>query len=279
MSKILRISEAEQQAETPFRSTLEHATQIMHQEGCLILEKLFPRSLIDSLSAAFFERIAGHDEEYLIRSGVPVGERRYMYLQPLASPFDTPQLYANGLVLPILQNLLGTNCVISTCSIVMALSGAKAQRMHRDNELPFGTDPLSGQIPPLIINLAIPLIDLTPETGSTALHPGSHHKMRPSGSFDFEGVTPAYLRKGDAYLMDYRLVHAGTPNTSAQPRPIIYLIYARHWYIDAENHLDRGQDYLLVPDSTFLQATPAQAHLLSRARLRVAKTEKSPEKL
>jgi hypothetical protein len=275
----LRISEAEQQAESLFRASLERATQLMLEEGCLILENLFPRPWIDKLSAAFFERLQGHDEAQLIRSGVPVGDRRYMYLQPLSPPFDSPYYYANGLVLPILQNLLGHDCVINTSSVVMALPGAQAQKMHRDNELPFGANPLSGQIPPLAINLAIPLVDLSPETGATVLHPGSHRKIRPSGSFDFEGITPAYLRKGDAYLMDFRLVHAGTPNISMQLRPVIYLIYARHWYLDAENHLNRGQNYLDVPDTTLLQATPAQAHLLSRGRLRVCKTALTPEGL
>ncbi len=275
----LRVSESEQQAETLFRASIERATALMAEAGCLILENLFPRPWIDKLSAAFFARLQGHDEAQLIRSGVPVGDRRYMYLQPLSPPFDSPYYYANGLVLPILQNLLGSDCVINTSSVVMALPGAGAQKMHRDNELPFGANPLSGQIPPLAINLAIPLVDLSPETGATALHPGSHRKIRPSGSFDFEGITPAYLRKGDAYLMDFRLVHAGTPNTSMQLRPVIYLIYARHWYLDAENHLNRGQNYLDVPDTTLLQATPAQAHLLSRGRLRVGKTALTPERL
>lgn len=275
----LRISEAEQQAESLFRSTLERATEQMLAEGCLILENLFSRAWIDTLSAAFFERIQGHDEAQLMRSGVPVGDRRYMYLQPLSPPFDSPHYYANSLVMPILQNLLGQDCVLNTSSVVMALPGAGAQKMHRDNELPFGPTPLSGQIPPLAINLAIPLVDLSPETGATALHPGSHRKTRPSGSFEFEGIAPAYLRKGDAYLMDFRLVHAGTPNLSERLRPVIYLIYTRHWYLDAENHLNRGQHYLLVPDHTWLQASPAQAHLLSRGRLRVEKNQKSPEEL
>ncbi|PIQ29049.1 hypothetical protein COW36_18360 [bacterium (Candidatus Blackallbacteria) CG17_big_fil_post_rev_8_21_14_2_50_48_46] len=268
MSAPIRFSDSEQQAGAPFRAHTEQMVNAMNTCGCVVLENFLPRGFVDKLANAFFERIAGWDETTLIQKGKPVGERRFMYLQPLAGPFAEPRLYANALVLPALQALLGEHCVISTLSIVMALPGAGAQRMHRDNALPFGEDPLSGQVPPLAINLAIPLVDLNETTGATAQHLGSHRKIRPSSTFGFEDAPVAYLRKGDAYLMDYRLVHAGTPNRGTLPRPIIYLIYARHWYLDAENHLDQKQNYLLVPDSTLQKATPEQAHLLSRARLR-----------
>ena len=263
----VRFSEPEHQARTAFRAHREQIVAAVRRDGFVILENFLSRRLVEALAVACQQRMAGWPDP--ASAGVPVGDRRRMYLQALESPYDDPRIYANSLILPALADLLGPNCVISTHSLVVALPGAAAQQMHRDNALPFDTDPASGVIPPLALNLAIPLLDLDATTGTTAVHVGSHHKLRPTSTFGFENAEQAWLRKGDAYLMDYRLVHAGLPNMGVLPRPMIYLIYARHWYLDAENHLDQGQDYLHVPEALWRRLTPEQSRLLSRARLRV----------
>lgn len=262
----IRFTEAEIQADAAFRGHTDQIVQAMYDCGCVVLENFLPRNMVQQLATAFDSRI---QQQASPSERVAVGPGRYMYLQPLEPPFADPRIYASGLLLPALRQLLGEDCVVSSYTVVVAYPGAEAQRMHRDNALPFGEDRLSGLIPPLILNLAIPLVDLNKQTGATAQHVGSHRKTRPTSTFGFEEACIAYLRMGDAYLMDYRLVHAGTPNRSPLPRPIIYLGYCRHWYLDAENHLDQGKNYVLVPDLLWPHLNAEQAHLLSRGRLRV----------
>jgi ectoine hydroxylase-related dioxygenase (phytanoyl-CoA dioxygenase family) len=83
----------------------------------------------------------------------------------------------------------------------------------------------------------VPLIDLDRDTvGTTAVWPGTHRTTQRHDSCTYETAVFPGPRAGSVYLMDYRLLHAGTANRSEGPRPILYLIYARPWFTDAENY-------------------------------------------
>ena len=47
------------------------------------------------------------------------------------------------------------------------------------------------------------------------------------------------LRRGDCIVLDYRTLHAGLPNRSNRARPIVYMVYARPWFFDHANHVNR----------------------------------------
>ena len=55
----------------------------------------------------------------------------------------------------------------------------------------------------------------------------------------FEVEREVSLEPGGAYLMDYRLCHGGTKNTGQIPRPILYIVYSKPWFRDAENFKKR----------------------------------------
>jgi hypothetical protein len=72
-------------------------------------------------------------------------------------------------------------------------------------------------------------------------------------------------KMGDCYFMDFRLRHAGTPNISDKPRPILYLVYSRRWFQDRKNFdmqsplLITGDEYERIPEEhkhLFLNAQP-----------------------
>ena len=114
---------------------------------------------------------------------------------------------------PILDEVFGTSgdgapCETPGAGCVLSIPGARAQSEHRDG-------------PDLLINAFVPLIDLTQENGPTALVPRSHLRRGQEG----RRVAPL-LRKGQLLLYDYRLVHAGMPNSSDSTRPIGYVTYA-----------------------------------------------------
>ena len=54
-----------------------------------------------------------------------------------------------------------------------------------------------------------------------------------SGSF--HGSVAPKPKLGDAFLMDFRLIHAGTPNVSDIARPILYIVYSRPWFREDMN--------------------------------------------
>lgn len=61
--------------------------------------------------------------------------------------------------------------------------------------------------------------------------PGTHH------DFDKEGVTHKILTcdAGQAILFDYRTKHRGLSNRSGDERPLLYITYARPFWLDIYN--------------------------------------------
>jgi ectoine hydroxylase-related dioxygenase (phytanoyl-CoA dioxygenase family) len=117
-----------------------------------------------------------------------------------------------------------------------------------------------------VLTLGVPLVDLTPETGTTAMYPGTHRAlMRPDEVAPDDAAHPL-IPLGGAYLMDYRLIHGGTPNASPRARPLLYLVYARPWWLDVTNYLTDNLPALVVDDETLARVPPALGHLLARAR-------------
>lgn len=113
----------------------------------------------------------------------------------------------------------------------------------------------SGSVdPPFAITAVVPLIDLTPETGTTEIFPGSHRAElgddgKPLGLSDSERP---FLQAGGCFLMDYRLWHRGMPNISDRVRPVLYIVYARHWFTDMLNFRSHSRINLRLEDARAL---------------------------
>lgn len=205
--------------------------QQLVERGFITLDHVFAVDAIDALLAEYrrqFPDIEREPDQY------PVGERRIQVTMKMAGPFLSPSLYANPLVLEIVQAVLGPDLLIDNFSLVCALPGAPEQHEHADHPDLFPGEPfIRAVVQPYAINVAIPLVDLTPETGTTNLFAGSHRR-----DIDPDDCEAPYLKRGSCYLADYRLSHFGTENRSADERPIVYLAYARSWFIDRSNYGD-----------------------------------------
>jgi len=80
------------------------------------------------------------------------------------------------------------------------------------------------------VNVFVPLIDLHSGSGPTEYVPGSH--------FDFELKARSKIPKvkaGHALVFDYRLKHRGLANTGSEERPLLYLTYAKPFWLDVYN--------------------------------------------
>jgi ectoine hydroxylase-related dioxygenase (phytanoyl-CoA dioxygenase family) len=200
----------------------------MDRDGYAILRGAYPPALIATLHDAYVEMT--HARRDL---GMPVGESRLMLPVPIAPPFCDQPVIANAQVLPLLEALLSSELVVASYGSVVALPGAPAQHVHKDHEFLFPL-PLGAELPCHAVTLVVPLVRLDESTGTTALYPGSH---RTAGSQGIELERP-WLERGDCFLMDYRLSHGGTPNPGKVARPLLYIVYARPWFVDTVNFRD-----------------------------------------
>ncbi len=252
----------------PSQSTLHDCVDLFNQEGYLVLSNALPRAWVESLSAAYFEAFGAMDVLALNDYGYTVGHHRMLHPLPLEGLFKRAFFYAHPLFYTILLALLGPKMILNNCSVVVSFPGAKAQLPHRDSIFLFGWTPASVEAPAYGITLGIPLVDLSESTGTTRLYEGSHRELARLADYaDKPGSKYPACRMGDIYMMDLRLVHAGTPNQSQAKRPIIYLTYTRNWYFDIDNTLTQHVPSVVMYDADLQAAPEAYQYLLSYANI------------
>lgn len=232
------------------------AADALIKQGCVRFEHLFDPALIDALRSEY-QRQFPDLEANPPADGMAVGARRLQLAVQLTGPFLSPDFYANPALLTFAAAALGENFLIDSVAVVTALPGAAPQHLHKDHDDLFQEVPLARSlVGPYAITVAIPLIDLTPATGTTKLFLGSHRGQLDEDAFDLP-----YGPRGDCYAMDYRLWHRGTDNDSAAERPIIYLVYARPWFIDIINYANNRRINFAAAD---LAAIPVEHRPLFR---------------
>jgi ectoine hydroxylase-related dioxygenase (phytanoyl-CoA dioxygenase family) len=226
----------------PADELVTEAADAFRAAGCLVVHDVLDVDLVESLRHAFLARNRRYLSERNHHDALKVGGRRYMVTVRLRPPFSDPRVYANPLVMRIVAQLLGDVRLFAFGGVV-ALPGAPEQHLHADNEGLFDDPKLDSRLPPYAVSALIPLIDVDGAvTGTTQVWPGTHLTAGlPLGE---RGFVDPVLPRGSVLLMDYRLVHRGTPNPSATVRPILYNVYARPWFRDPTNY--RQQAPLLI---------------------------------
>jgi ectoine hydroxylase-related dioxygenase (phytanoyl-CoA dioxygenase family) len=214
---------------------LEEAYEKYRENGYLVLKNVYEPAYVQKLSDAFFKRYQRYFVDKNHDDALKVGDKRFMINLLMEEPYDDPHLYANALVLPILQYLLGQSAIMSGLGAVVALPGAKMQHPHRDHPPLFEDFALDAMTPSFAVTVAIPLIDLDPETvGTTRIYRGSMAEPdRNSSTLPYD---EPYLPVGSVMLFDNKVVHAGTPNRGDRPRPMMYNLYSRAWFRDSQNY-------------------------------------------
>ncbi len=227
-------------------STAGDVQQIFCDQGAVWLERVFSRRLIRQLSKIYFRKYASLAQSELESRYACVGDRRYMITTQIKGKFNQPDLYAHARLMPIFENLLGRHFVISSFGSVVAFPGADAQSVHFDYPPLYEDAATCAALPPHAITLVIPLVKLDSQKGGTALWLGSHRdpdareklqSLAESGSMKGSQFPDAAI--GDAYLMDFRMIHAGLPNRSEVARPILYIVYSRPWFNESLNFAEQ----------------------------------------
>lgn len=221
----------------PDASVTSEAREALFGSGLVILRQAVDAHALAMAREAIVEGLCGLDAEEARRQGVRVGAGRYMVTLSLEPPFDRPEIFASPPLLAVARATLGVDVTINSLTAVIALPGAEAQRPHVDHAMLFPSDESASMAaPPYALTAIIPLLDLDDSTGSTEVWPRGPLMATPDlWTKKLAGSTVLPLGLGDAALMDYRVCHGGTPNPGLVPRPILYIVYSRPWFRDAEN--------------------------------------------
>ena len=232
-------------------------------QGCLVVDRLFDPHLIAEAHAEYRRQYPVLDLANLPLH-MNVGERRVSLPLQIKGALLDPNFYAHPLLKAILSSIMPTPFVIDNVSCVNALPGAGEQKLHRDVPLMFAEKgAFAAGLPAYAVTVAIPLVDLDEETGTTKLFPGSMGALA-----DMAGEVPElgeelcpFVKRGGCFLVDYRLWHRGMANRSDRDRPIVYIVYAREWFTDVNNFKKHAR---LAIDAADAKAIPAEHRPLFR---------------
>ena len=230
------------------------------KQGYLAIDRLFDPLLIDAIRDEYQAQLGGFDPKHL-PPHLAVGDLRVQVPIELKGPLLDPMLSAHPLLLQMVEAIVGKDPLIDSLTCVTAFPGASEQKLHRDHPALFPAE--ENPEPCFALSVAVPLVDLTPETGSTLVFPGTHRMRDGPNANDRPGKSEtSFLARGGCYFMDYRLWHQGAANRSDTPRPVLYIIYTRSWFTDLVNF--RKHERLKLAKDDLMAMPPSQRALFRR---------------
>ncbi|MBT5571097.1 MAG: phytanoyl-CoA dioxygenase [Alphaproteobacteria bacterium] len=238
------------------------ATERFNAAGVMIFEQVFTPDHVAKLNADYSARYDAYHRDIAHADALLVGDRRNMISIAVSGPVNDPVVYANPVIQPLINSLLGGDVILGSVVAVTSLPGAEDQEFHIDMPLLFGGEDVDVRVPSYCLTLVLPLVDMNAENGTTAFYPGTHKSVLDEPA-DLDPVFPD-VPVGDAILFDARVWHYGTANVSSAPRPVFYNSYQRSWFRDVVNF--GVQNPLVIADQELSQVDAAYRHLFDWTR-------------
>jgi ectoine hydroxylase-related dioxygenase (phytanoyl-CoA dioxygenase family) len=203
--------------------TLEEHADELRVRGYTIVENVLSCEEIKAANAAL-DAIFEREKEIGPGRNWHNNIYKVAYMLPQKDPLFL-QFGFNARVLPLMQFLLGENCVLGSLNGLSMTPGGTTQKLHLDQ-------PETVPNTVLYINALHTLDEFTRENGCTRVVPCSQNRFMPRGvdptAFENEAV---YLEAPAGSLIAFNggLWHAGSQNKTDKPRRAIHAFYHRPW--------------------------------------------------
>ena len=219
---------------------LAAAVAALRSDGCVVLNDIVDRAHLELLR----ERMLSDLDQILARPDAPFNFNTGNLQQdpPPFPPYLFRDVLLNDIVVAVTRAILGPGLRNTYYSGNTALPGGKRQPVHPDSGQLWPR--LEHPTPPYALIINVPVVDMDARNGSTELWPGTHLDTTFSvhdGALRIpedvlerrRAVAPPFqpsVRCGSVVIRDIRLWHAGMPNQTAQPRPMIAMIHVCSWW-------------------------------------------------
>ncbi len=216
------------------------AVAALWHDGLVVLERVVDPAHLEQLRA----RMTADLEPILARKDVPFNFNRCNVQQdpPPFPPYLFRDVLLNDMVIAVSQAVLGPGLKNSYYSGNTALPGGERQPVHPDVAQLWPA--LRHPTPAFGLVVNVPVVAMSPENGSTELWPGTHHDTTYSIHDGSCRIPEAVLERrrvlvpplqptvalGSVLIRDIRLWHAGMPNHTQTPRPMIAMIHWCSWW-------------------------------------------------
>jgi ectoine hydroxylase-related dioxygenase (phytanoyl-CoA dioxygenase family) len=221
---------------------LDRFAEELKQDGICLIRGLFEQKLIDEWAQAF-------EKLFRERQNQPGGLApreiaRYYLTLPWVTPFANEFVFANPVIMAILERVFFQEYVMVQLGVDLPVQGSDYQETHRDFR-PLFSDQIVTPLYALAVNF--PLVEVTSENGPFQMARGTHLLPREEGLRKIAtGEIPIesfYMQPGDAIIRSPLALHRGSPNRTNQPRPMVVMGYAMHWLHTPKVDLTLQQDY------------------------------------
>src|SRR5215213_8180736 len=237
------------------KQDIEQFTEEFMRDGFCVLRGHFPKAKLEIWHERFAPLLIAHvGREGSLKNR---GAERYYVTLPFAAPFADEEIFADSVILAIVENLVGKDFTMVQLATDTPLLGSEYQDIHRDAPPLF---PETGkETPAFQLAVNFPLVDVTPENGPFETSFRTHLMTKEDGlrriaSGEIE-VKPLMMKVGDLMVRDVRGIHRGTPNRTDQPRPMCVIGYSRRW-------LFRPEVSIRIPHSTWNQLSDMSRRML-----------------
>lgn len=221
---------------------LDKFAENLNKDGICLIPKLFEQKLIDEWAQAF-EKLF-RDRQNQPGGLAPREVARYYLTLPWVTPFANQSVFANPVIMGILERVFYQEYVMVQMGVDLPLQGSDYQETHRDFR-PLFSDQIVTPLYALAVNF--PLVEVTADNGPFQMARGTHLLPREeglrkiaSGEIQMESF---YMQPGDVIVRSPLALHRGSPNRTSQPRPMVVMGYAMHWLHTPKVDLTLQRDY------------------------------------
>src|SRR5215213_3473614 len=186
------------------KQDIEQFTEEFMRDGFCVLRGHFPKAKLEIWHERFAPLLIAHvGREGSLKNR---GAERYYVTLPFAAPFADEEIFADSVILAIVENLVGKDFTMVQLATDTPLRGSEYQDIHRDAPPLF---PETGkETPPFQLAVNFPLVDVTPENGPFEVARGTHILTKEEGLSLIESGTrplePLCLAMGDVMIRDVR---------------------------------------------------------------------------
>lgn len=246
---IISPSDAERANGHLSQESVQIGRQAILRDGFVVL-----RGVVDPSHCRMLRDKALEDlPRLLARTDAPFNFTRSNVQQdwPTTSPYLFRDVLVNDFAIQVTKSVLGSGLTCPFYSGNTALANTmQRQPVHADMghlwPAQEQTNPdVMGVTPPYALVVNVILVDTDARNGSTELWPGTH--LDPSCAIQDGDIKIAdevlamrakvappiqpEVKAGDILIRDIRLWHAGMPNTTDEPRPMLAMIHWVSWWM------------------------------------------------
>lgn len=224
----MKVTKREIRSNQLSQETVAAAVKQVKVNGYVLFESALDPDFLDELRDAYMALF----ERYILNPEPRPTYNHHRLDLPFRPPFSDERVINNPLAMPVVDALLGTDCICPYFASNTCLPGSHYQPIHSDVAALF---PESGLAPPayhVVVNIA--LVDTSEDNGPMEMWPGGTHfstlpqeeiEQAAAAMYSEQAVMPA----GSLLIRDGRMWHRGTQNRSEHARPNIALVYVRPW--------------------------------------------------